>query len=62
MFQDVASFLTFQIRRSTENGDTEQAMAQLKRFLELEREMKLGAQDSLGANNLRKLPIVRTVH
>lgn len=60
MFPDVANFLSFQIRRSTENGDTEEAMAQLRRYLELERESKLGTQEE--SSNVRKLPIVRQMH
>jgi len=43
MPEEIASFLRHQIRRSTECGDSEQAMAQLRKFLELEREAKAGA-------------------
>jgi Flp pilus assembly protein TadD len=62
MFQDVSSLLNFQIRRATENGDSEEAMAQLRRFLELERESKLRAQDGQGASNVRNFPKVRKLH
>jgi hypothetical protein len=46
MQEEIASFLRYQIRRSTECGDTEKAMSQLKQFLEREREVKAAALDS----------------
>lgn len=43
MPEEIASFLRYQIRRSTERGDSENAMAQLRQFLEREREAKAAA-------------------
>lgn len=45
MQDEIASFLSFQVRRSTESGNAELAMAQMQRFLELERESKARLAD-----------------
>jgi len=63
MQEDIASFLSFQIRRSTESGDTEQAMAQLRQYLELEREAKSSSATSGSEpSNLRRFPHLRAVN
>jgi hypothetical protein len=60
---ETSSFLNIQIRRSTESGDTEQAMAQMRRFLELEREIRNSAltKATESFSNVRKLPVLKTV-
>jgi hypothetical protein len=59
MQEEIASFLRHQIRRSTECGDTEKAMAQLRLFLEREREVKANTLD--GATEPAKISRLRAV-
>lgn len=61
--QETSSFLNIQVRRSTESGDTEQAMAQMRRFLELERETRMSAINRANErfSNVRKLPVMKAV-
>ena len=40
MQDDIASFISFQVRRSAENGDVDRLWRKCVRFLELERESK----------------------
>ena len=60
---ETSSFLNTQIRRSTESGDTEQAMAQMRRFLELERETRMSAlaKATESFSNVRKLPVMKAI-
>jgi hypothetical protein len=63
MQDEIASFLSFQIRRSSESGDTEQAMTQLRQFLELERESKCSSMErGQEPANVRKFPGLRAVN
>jgi hypothetical protein len=61
MQEEVASFLAFQIRRATEKGDTEQAMAQMRTFLELEREAKNPERSGAVRMQVRKLSGLRAI-
>ena len=55
--QEVADFLSFQVRRSTESGDSEAALDTMKKFLELEREAKLVPSPSSDeASNVKLFP------
>jgi hypothetical protein len=56
MQEQVASFLSFQIRRSTESGDAELAMAQMRQYLELERAAKVASTELGASTNVRRLP------
>lgn len=56
MQEQVASFLSFQIRRSTESGDAELAMAQLRQYLEMERAAKVASSELSEGTNVRRLP------
>lgn len=60
---ETSSFLNTQIRRSTKSGDTEQAMAQMRRFLELERATRKSplAKATERFSNVRKLPVLKPV-
>ncbi len=63
MQDDIASFISFQVRRSAENGDVEQAMAQMRRFLELERESKSEINEGGSEPQMvRRLPGLRVVN
>lgn len=60
---ETSSFLNSQIRRSTKSGDTEQAMAQMRRFLELERQTRSSAlaRATESFSNVRKLPVMKAL-
>lgn len=60
---DTTSFLNNQIRRSTKSGDTDKAMAQMRRFLELERETRQSAltRATESLSNVRKLPVLKAL-
>jgi len=62
MQEEVISFLAFQMRRSSESGDNASAAAQLRQFLELERESKVRAMDSdQDGRNVRRFPGLRSI-
>ena len=63
MVQEISSLLSRQVRRSTESGATDEAMARMRRYLELEREIKKSAihRASDGFSNVRKLPVMKAV-
>jgi hypothetical protein len=62
MQDDIASFLSFQVRRAGESGDSEATLAQLRNFLELERQAKLDSIESASdKGNVRTLPFLRAV-
>ncbi|HEY9784161.1 MAG TPA: hypothetical protein V6D17_02080 [Candidatus Obscuribacterales bacterium] len=61
---ETVSLLRGRIRRLAENGQQEEAMAAMRRFLELEREAALGRcalQTVENAENLIKFPFLRPI-
>jgi hypothetical protein len=60
---ETSSFLNSQIRRSTKSGDTDAAMAQMRRFLELERQTRSSALNKAteSFSNVRKLPVMKAI-
>ncbi|MGH9551507.1 MAG: hypothetical protein ACRD3W_19125 [Terriglobales bacterium] len=64
MHEELTSFLQHQIRRSTDSGDTERAMMQLRQFLEMERQAKCDGAESSGErmSNVRKFPRMRSIN
>lgn len=65
MTPDVRSFLNFQISRSTRNGATDEAMAYMRQFLELQREQiaqeEAGKRRSEREQNVVAMPLVRAL-
>jgi len=61
MFNQIQDLLKSQIKRSTEAGDSEEAMAQLKRFLEMERQHKKPENERNQIQNLRTFPALKLV-
>lgn len=62
MQEEVASFLRMQLCRSAETGDMQEAAAQLRRFLELERNAHAASLDLRGADQkIRNMPRLRAV-
>ncbi|HEY9773474.1 MAG TPA: hypothetical protein V6C81_06665 [Planktothrix sp.] len=62
MQDDLASFLSFQIRRAAQSGDADAAQAKLKQYLELERQAIANrCQPASELSNLRTLPLMRAV-
>jgi glutaredoxin-related protein len=59
MFNHIPDLLKSQIKRATENGDSEEAMAQMKRFLEMERQHKKPENER--HQNLRTFPALKLV-
>ncbi len=62
MQEEMANFLTFQMRRAAQTGDSVAAMDQLQKFLELERRSKSARLDQAAdLSNVRTLPLMRAV-
>ena len=59
MFNHIPDLLKSQIKRSTENGDSEEAIAMMKRFLEMERQHKRPENER--TQNLRTFPALKLV-
>lgn len=63
MQEEIASFISAQVRRSTESGDMEGAVERLRQFLELERESKMTSLEARQEpRKVRAFPALRAVN